>query len=129
MRKDDVVKEDTLRKYMNPGKRVEAPEGFSSKVMTHIYMEEKPVKADKSYRIPLIFGGVFLALVIITILFIPASSYIIPDFKIPFSFNFSFPEFKSITRVTPGLIYLLIAVLAILVLDSALGTIFRRERK
>jgi hypothetical protein len=129
MRKDDIIAEDALRKYMNPGKRVEAPEGFSSKVMTHIYIEEKPVRAESSYRIPVVFGGIFLALVIITVLFVPAGTFIIPDFKIPFSFNFSFPEFKSITGVPPVLIYLLIAVLAFLVLDSALGTIFRRERK
>ena len=129
MRKDDIVKDDALRKYLNPEEREEAPEGFSSKVMSHIYMEEKPVKQERSYRVPALFGGIFLTLAIITVLFIPASTYIIPDFKMPLSFDFSFPEFKSFPRVTPGLIYFLIAVLAILILDSALGSIFRRERK
>ncbi len=125
MRKDDIVKDDILRDYLNPGKRAQAPEGFSSKVMSHIYMEAKPVKAEKRHNIPLFFAGIFLLLAIATVLFIPAGS--LTKFKIPLSFTFSFPEFT--TGIPPTFIYIIVAVIAIMVLDSALGIIFRRERK
>lgn len=126
MRKDNIVKDDILRDYMNPGKRAQAPEGFSSKVMSHIYMEAKPVKAEKRHNIPLFFAGIFLLLAIATVLFIPAGS-LVTEFKIPLSFTFAFPEFT--TGVPSTFIYIIVAVIAIMVLDSALGIIFRRERK
>jgi len=129
MRKKDIEKDDVLRNYINPGKRMEAPEGFSSKVMSHIYMETKPVKVEKNFLIPLIFAGVFLVLAIATVLFVPASSMVIPKFSLPVSFNFSFPELDSMTGIPPLIIYIVAAAIAIVVLDSALGIMFRKERK
>lgn len=119
--------DDGLRRYMHPHDIAKAPEGFSSKVMMRIYMEKKPVKQEKNYIVPVIYGAVFLTLTIVA-LFVPGNSLALPEFNFPENFSFSFPELSSGIMIPRTLIYILAGIVSIALFDSGLRMIFRRDK-
>ncbi|MGE5420792.1 MAG: hypothetical protein ACM3UT_11440 [Chloroflexota bacterium] len=128
MSREDKYGEDGLRRYMDAESIEQAPEGFSSKVMSHIYMEKKPVSTEKSSMVPVVFGALFLALAVAA-LFVPEGSMPLPDFKFPENFNFSFPELTSGITIPQIVFYIIAGVVFLAVFDSGLHHIFRKEQK
>lgn len=126
MRKDEL-KEDILRQYIDPENIRKAPEGFSSKVMSHIYLEAKPVRAENKVIIPVISVAVFLILTTAA-LFVTESSLTLPELNWPVDFNFSFPDISSKIRVPQIVLYLIGGIALITILDSVLISVFRREK-
>ncbi|HEX2969646.1 MAG TPA: hypothetical protein VHO46_11150 [Bacteroidales bacterium] len=124
MRDDKDVKDDILSEYLRAGDREPAPEGFSSKIMSHVYMETKPVRKEKTYGIPVISAVVFLALIIAAML-IPHDTFTLP-FNLPGSFSIAFPDIPDRKLpLTAG--YIITGIIIIALFDSALNLIFRRK--
>lgn len=119
-------REDGLRRYMQTEDIGKAPEGFSSKVMMRIYIEKKPVK-EKNSMVLVIYGAVFLALIIVA-LFVPGNSLNIPEFNFPDNFSFTFPELSSGIIIPRTAIYILAGIVSIALFDSGLRLIFRKDR-
>lgn len=128
MRKVEHSSEDKLKLWMNPGETVKAPEGFSSKVMSHIYMEARPVKKAKNFRMPVVFASIFLLLAIAALLFVPESNFTVKQITIPWEFSISIPELTASEFTLPNIIiYLICGLAAIALFDSALWTVFKRK--
>lgn len=137
MRNDELKKDDVLRQYINARNIRKAPEGFSSKVMSHIYMEAKPVHREKTYIVPLVSAAIFLALILAAFL-ISDTSFILPELNIPGlnipeftiheKLHFSFPELSGESVIPRTLIYIVCGTVAIAIFDFALNTIFRGEK-
>lgn len=119
--------EDGLRRYMPATDVVKAPEGFSSKVMSRIYMEKKPVKEERSFMVPVVSGLVFLTLVVAAML-LPDYSLNLPDLNFPENFSFSFPELSSGIIIPRNSFYIITGIIFIALFDSGLHKIFRKNK-
>jgi hypothetical protein len=136
MNDKEKFQEDPLRNYIMPGRREEAPGGFTSKVMTRIGLD----------TIPLIEGSRKRNLVpyisfLVTILLI-ATAFLIPEndtdlfSRTLMSFikgiNFSVPkmDLSSIFQISmPAVItYAFIGILVLIVFDRALYGFFKKEK-
>ena len=138
MNSQEIYKEDLLRKYIDPEMIEEAPKGFTSKVMTQIQLESKPLSVTQALReksfVPVISASVTVLLI--------ASAFLIPgnesdSLTNPFlnlfkSLKLSVPEIdlSSIFRVTlPSvLMYVFLGIFILTVFDRALYRIFHREK-
>lgn len=138
MRNDELKKDDVLRQYLNAGDIHKAPEGFSSKVMSHIYMENRPVRKEKTYLVPLVSAAIFIALILATVLIPGTSDAIIgfdfskikfPEFTIPEKLHFSVPEFSGGSGISRTLMYVICGMAAIAIFDFALNSVFRKDKK
>jgi hypothetical protein len=138
MNKQENHKEDRLRQYMTPGNIEKAPDGFTSRVMTHVRLEAKTVpiseRSEKRNLVPAI-SATITVLFIATAFLIPHSqhdSLISPVLSFIKSIKSSMPELKSasILRLTlPSVtIYVFIGILMLTLFDRAIYGIFRRER-
>lgn len=127
MRTEKIMNDDVLRKFLKGTDIQKAPEGFSSKVMSHIYMEVKPVRPERNYLIPVVFGSVF-ALLTIAALFVPESSFNFPEIRLPENINFTFPELWSAVNIPHIFTYIVAGVIVIAVFDSGLKTLFRKVK-
>jgi hypothetical protein len=138
MNNQERYKEDLLRQYIDPEMTEEAPNGFTSKIMTQIQLESRPSPVtpkpgEKSF-VPLISASVTVLLI--------AAAFLIPgnesdSFTSPFlnlfkNLRLSVPEIdlSSIFRLTlPSvMMYVLLGILILTVFDSALYRIFHREK-
>ena len=126
--KKDRLKEDILRQYIEAKDIRKAPEGFSSKVMSRIHMETRPVRSENKFIVPVISGTVFLVLTVTTLL-VTERSLNLPDINWPVDFNFSFPELSSKVRVPQITIYAIAGIGLLALLDSMFCSTFRREKK
>lgn len=126
MRKDELT-EDILLSYFDSEKIKKAPAGFSSKVMSHIYMEVKPVKSESNLIVPVISMAVFMLLTIATLL-VTDRTLNLPDINWPGSFNFSFPDLDSHLRIPQIMVYAIAGVVLIALLDSVFVSRFRKEK-
>lgn len=126
--KKDELQEDILTRYIDPEKKLKAPEGFSLKVMSHIYMEAKPVRAENKLIVPIISAAVFLVLAAATML-VTERSFNLPELHMPVNFDFSFPDLSSRVRMPQISLYVIAGVVLITLLDSVLTSRFRREKK
>lgn len=138
MNNQGKYKEDPLSQYISPEKIENAPDGFTSKVMTCIQLETLPLKAaDRSWKknpVPLISAVVTILLIAIAFL-IPGSQSDTFDFPVLNSMKnikLSMPEFNlsSIFRlILPSvLIYAVFAIFVLALFDRALQGIFHREK-
>ncbi len=136
MNDQEKYQEDPLRKYISPDRREEAPEGFTSKVMTRISLDTIPLMEGSRKRnlVPYIS-------ILVTILLI-AAAFLIPD-KNPDLFSttlmsfikgigFSVPKINlsSIFHLSiPAVItYAFIGILVLTVFDRALYGFFKKEK-
>ena len=137
MSNKEKYKEDLLRYYINPEKIENAPEGFTSRVMSGVQLINSPGKAAEKLRnrnfVPLISVSVTLLLLALAI-FIPVKSdsltlfarELIGSIKVPLPqldltsfFNFNLP---------PTLVYGLIGILILSILDRVLSRVFQSEK-
>src|SRR5450759_2266534 len=100
--------EDILRQYIDPERIEKAPEGFTSKVMTRIQLENQPSEVAQSVwrknSVPVISGAVILLLLAAAFL-IPgneADSMALPILKLFKNIKSSLPEvnFSSVFNLT-----------------------------
>jgi hypothetical protein len=138
MNNQEKYDEDLLKKYINPERIENAPEGFTSKVMTRIHLENAydkvPGRAAKKNLVPLISIAVTLILLAAAFL-IPGSqtdSFTPAVLKLINNIKPLLPELSvsSIFRLTlPSvMMYVLIGILVLTVFDRALHGIFHREK-
>ena len=138
MNSQEIYKEDLLRKYIDPEMIEEAPKGFTSKVMTQIQLESKPLPVTQALReksfVPVISASVTVLLI--------AAAFLIPDNKsasltslflnLSKNLKISLPEvdLSSVFRLTlPSvMIYVFLGILILTVFDRALYHIFHREK-
>lgn len=75
MDKQDKYDDDLIRRFLHPQKIEKAPEGFTSKTLTRIRIEDQSLKVKKGFlsrnRVPLI-SAAFTALLIAAAAIIPA---------------------------------------------------------
>jgi len=138
MNSQEIYKEDLLRKYIDPEMIEEAPKGFTSKVMTQIQLESKPLSVTQTLReksfVPVISASVTVLLI--------AAAFLIPDNKsasltslflnLSKNLKISLPEvdLSSVFRLTlPSvMIYVFLGILILTLFDRALYHIFHREK-
>lgn len=138
MNSQEIYKEDLLRKYIDPEMIEEAPKGFTSKVMTQIQLESKPLPVTQTLReksfVPVISASVIVLLI--------AAAFLIPDNKsasltslflnLSKNLKISLPEvdLSSVFRLTlPSvMIYVFLGILILTLFDRALYHIFHREK-
>lgn len=127
MRREEEFERDVLKEYFDKTAIGKAPEGFTSKVMSHIYMQIKPVKHEKRSPVPYIYIGMTVLLVIASF-FLPAGTLKFPELTLPDKLQFTFPQLGESFSTTPLIIYIVAAVILLVVFDSGLKTLFRREK-
>jgi hypothetical protein len=138
MNDEEKYKEDILRQYINPESIEKAPEGFTSKVMTHIRMETVPLTATARFRkknlVPVISAAVIILLLVAAFL-IPDSqsdSTALPVLNLIKSIKSLLPELNltSDFRLTlPSvMMYVFIGILVLTFFDRALYGIFHRQK-
>ena len=139
MNNQEKNKEDLLRQYINPERIEKAPEGFTSKVMTHIQIQTVPLKSAGRLRnknlVPVISIG-FTIILLVTAFLMPGSEAdpsALPVVKIIKTIKLSLPEinFTSIFRFNlPALlIYVFIGILILTLFDRALNVLFHRKEE
>jgi hypothetical protein len=138
MNNQELNQEDLLKKYINPESIEVAPEGFTSKVMEHLHLENANEKVTgrsvKKSLVPAISAGVTIIFLAVAFL-IPGShtdSLTPAVLKLINNIRPLLPEinFSSIFRLTlPSVImYVFIGILVLTVFDRALYGIFHREK-
>lgn len=138
MNNKEEFKDDLLRQYITSERIEKAPEGFTSKVMTHIQVDTSPLmvaeKSRKKNLVPFI-SSVVTVLLIGSAVLIPGTqsdSLANPVFSLIKNIKFSVPEINlsSIFQLTlPSvLMYVFIGMLILSLFDRALYGIFHREK-
>jgi hypothetical protein len=138
MNNQGKYEEDLLKKYINPDRIEMAPEGFTSKVMARIGLENALEKAAgrsvKKSLVPVISAVVTILLLSVAFL-IPGSQTdsLTPAFlKLINNLKPLLPELSvsSIFRLTlPSvMMYVFIGILVLTIFDRALYGIFHREK-
>ena len=138
MDKQEKYKEDLLRQYINPDRIENAPEGFTSKVMTRIQIETVPLKdagrLQNKNLIPVISAAITILLIFAAFL-IPGSETdlsAVPVVELIKNIKVALPEINlnSIFSFNlPALmIYVFIGIMILTVFDRALNMLFHREK-
>jgi hypothetical protein len=138
MNKQEIHNDDLLGRYINPEQIEKAPEGFTSKVMTHIQYRNVPAEATRRVwkigRVPVISGAITI-LLIASVFLIPGnkSDYIaLPALELLKNLKITLPviDMTSLFRldVPLSLQYGLIGILILSLLDRALYRVFHREK-
>lgn len=126
MRREEDFRRDVLKEYLDHSKIEKAPEGFTSKVMSHIYMQAKPVRHEKRSFVPLVYAGI-TGLLILAAFLLPEGSLKFPEFALPDKFRITFPQIGEGLKITPLMIYITGAAILLFIFDSGLKNLFRRE--
>jgi hypothetical protein len=132
------INDDLLRQYISPEKIEKAPEGFTSKVMTHVQLETRHlILAERSWKknlVPAISAAVTILLIASAFL-IPGShsdAFSNPVLSLFKNLKFSVPEINlnSIFRLTlPSVVmYVFIGIIILTLFDRALNRIFYKEK-
>jgi hypothetical protein len=136
MNNQEKYQEDLLRKYISPERREEAPEGFTSKVMTRIGVDTVPLieTSRKRNLVPYIS-------VLVTVMLIGAA-FFIPDSKSDLvtktvmslikGIRLSVPEINLSTffqlSVPAVITYVFVGILVLTIFDRALYGFFKKEK-
>jgi hypothetical protein len=138
MNNQEEYNEDILRQYIDPERIEKAPDGFTSKVMSHILLEKQPsIVSDGIWKKNpvLVISSAVTILLIAAAFLIPGNesdSISLPVLKLIGNIKASLPELKisSLFRHTiPSvIIYAIIGVFVLTLLDRALYGIFHREK-
>jgi hypothetical protein len=139
MNNQEKYQDDLLRQYINPEKTEKAPEGFTSKVMTHIQMETASsaivTRSVKRNLVPLISIAVTV-LLIVTALLIPGEKsdpLSLPVLNLLKNIKSAVPavDLSSLFKLNfpTVMIYVSIGIFVLSFFDRALYMIFHREKK
>jgi hypothetical protein len=138
MNRQDQNNEDLLRKYINPGMVETAPEGFTSKSMTRIYIDAETEKAKVTvwlkYRVPVISVFITTGLILAAI-FIPSgeTGTFVPAFwEYIEKLNFSLPQIKMnafpVLNLPAWTKYVFVSVVLLAIFDRAVSGVFYKEK-
>lgn len=127
MRRYKEVERDDLKEYFVKTNIEKAPEGFTSKVMSHIYMQASPVKPEKRSFIPYAYAGITAILVIVSFL-APQTNLKFPEIVLPELLHFTFPQIGESFKLSPTIMYVFGAILLLVIFDSGLKSFFRKEK-
>jgi hypothetical protein len=134
MNKKQNAREDILKRYVNREMMEQAPEGFTSRVMSVVQLEPLPVKARNKHEslriIPIISAIITMAL--IGLAFLTGGKTETLQFPVPEiikGINFSLPDLNLIFSINlpSTLIYVLGGLVALTLFDEVLKAVFRRE--
>lgn len=133
MNSSEKYKDDLLRGYISPAGAENAPEGFTSNVMTRVRLESLPVVSKKRNLIPVIYG-IFTCLLIATAVLFPgnnAESLFNPVIDIFSDIKDYLPviSLSSVLKVNlPSvIIYVFIGIIILTIFDRALRGMFRKS--
>lgn len=127
MKAEDTFNNDPIRKYIDPGKIEKAPDGFSTKLMSLIYLETSIARKEKKNSVP------FISWIVITILtgaafLLPGNSLSFQFFEIPSDLMFKLPELKTGFEVPEVILPLLSGILLLVLLDLLLKGLFNKRK-
>ncbi len=137
MNNQEKYNDDLLRQYLAPERLEQAPEGFTSKVMSRVNLETTRPSAErfiKKSRVPLIYAGVIGLLIALAFMIPGEQSDMLaaPFLKILLKTGFSIPKINlssilsfSLPSVT---IYVTIGILFLTIFDRALYGIFHKSK-
>jgi len=137
MNKQDQYDEDLLRKFINPERIEKAPEGFTSKTLTRIQIENQSENVKNGFliknRVPLISAAITISLTIAAII-VPANetgsigSAIWKYFQ---SIKFTLPGLKDTyfqnLNIPSWISFAIIGIFLLGFFDRALYGIFHKE--
>jgi hypothetical protein len=137
MNRQTEYNEDLLRQYINPVSIERAPEGFTSKTMTRIHIEARPVQVHYMLRmekiVPLISAAVVAGLIIAAVL-TPASETgtlgmsLLKKFQ---NIRLNLPELKfgelPDLNLPVWLVYIFIGIPILGLFDKVLSLLFKRH--
>ena len=138
MDKQEKYKEDLLRQYINPDRIENAPEGFTSKVMTRIQLDTVPLKdagrLQNKNLVPVISAAITILLIVAAFL-IPGSETdlsVVPVVELIKNIKVALPEINLTSIFSfnlPALmIYVFIGILILTLFDRALNMLFHGEK-
>lgn len=127
MKEKDILKDDPLKNYIDHLKIEKAPEGFSLKLMSLIYMETKVAKEEKKYSIPLI-SWIVITILTCAALLLPTGSISISFFELPSDINLNLPELKTGFEIPDIIIPVLSGIVMLFLFDVLLKGLFRKRK-
>lgn len=136
MNKKNNIQEDFLNKYINREMSENAPEGFTSRVMAGIRLENVPLKTQNNPRglkiVPLV-SAIVIAILVLLAYFLSDKNNLIalPELRPLKNFKLTIPDFdlSSVFSVdlTSIVIYILSGILLLSLFDVALKEFFSRN--
>ena len=136
MNNKEKFQEDPLRNYIMPGRREEAPGGFTSKVMTRIGLDTIPlIEGSRKRNLVPYISFLVTVLLIATAFLIPENdtdlfSRTLMSFIKGINFSVLQMDLSSIFQISmPTVItYAFIGILVLIVFDRALYGFFKKEK-
>jgi len=136
---DSSERENKKLKYMISDTRLNAPDGFTEKVMTRVTLERvtRATHYESPFKLRPVLSVLAVAALLITVSQLPAS------FDSDFLPNLSFTFFSEIKSLLPDLrlfdtdglnipamfVYLTVSVFILVIFDRFLSSIFRRSNE
>jgi hypothetical protein len=118
---------------MNPEMMENAPDGFTSRIMSSILLEPVPVKAQNKFenlRIPIFSAIVTIGLIVLALFTGEKNETLqIPVPELVKDIKFTLPDINSIFSINlpSSLIYVLAALVILTFFDKVLKMVFRSE--
>lgn len=133
MNKKQNADKDPLKRYIDHRMIENAPEGFTSRVMSLVQLETVPVKTENSHenlRIPIL--SVLVTIVLIGLALITGGkneALQIPVPELIKGIKISFPDINSIFSINlpSTLIYVFAGLLVLALFDTVLKSVFHRH--
>ncbi|HLN19968.1 MAG TPA: hypothetical protein VK213_02695 [Bacteroidales bacterium] len=127
MNKDDRFHDDRLREFIDPLKIEKAPEGFSPKLMSMIYLESPDVRKERKTPVPYI-SGIIIVVFTAAAFMLPESSFPISLFGRPLNFHIQLPELKFSFEMPDLIIPVLTGIVLLVIFDIVLKGLFNRRK-
>lgn len=134
MNSKEKIKDDLLRQYMMPGEGENAPQGFTSKVMTRVQLGTSVLYTRKRNLVPWI-SSVLATVLLVMAIILPgneAGSITDPLVKLADKLDLSFLKSISLTlfsklTVPSVVLYVIFGLFVLAIFDRALSGMFRRR--
>lgn len=125
MKRYDSETNDLLKNYLDKSLSEKAPEGFSPKMMSLIFLESKAIKKEKNYKIPVISCVLILILISISVA-LPESAAFTSLFS---SIDIRLPELRPVFRLPDICLHVFSGILLLVIFDLMLNSMFRHQKK
>lgn len=127
MKKKDIFEDDPLRQILDSLEIEKAPEGFSPKLMSLVYLEAKVHKKEKRNSVPII-SAIVVAILSGAALLLPESSFPVDFFRIPENIIIRLPELKTGFEIPGILMPVMAGIILLIVFDAVIKEVFGNRK-
>jgi uncharacterized BrkB/YihY/UPF0761 family membrane protein len=121
---------DILDEYVKSAGNEMAPEGFTQKVMQHVYLEKhayKPLIKKRNY-VPLITSVVVGVLVSASLVIPVKTPEIIDRFRSSINIKLEFPDLNNLIILPKTVMYVVVGMVVLTCFDVLLRVVFHRKK-